>query len=202
MFDQEKILDILTSVYVVVPLGYLYGLFIADWTISRIVTRIWGMLKSRAIEPGSPSIHNEFIIYPWQVSLVGISERFLFIVSLQFGRPEFIAIWLTLKTIARSVRWTKAKSVPGRAIYNTFLIGTALSIGFSFVAYSGMQWALGTDSDWDQNLALALVVPIAFWALVFSFDLRLIRLAKREIPPDEMSKLVPDDEQGEDNSPP
>lgn len=104
------------------------------------------------------------------------------------------------KTIARSIRWTKAKSVPGRAIFNTFLIGNALSIGFSFVAYAGMQWALGTDPDWDQDLLLAVAVPIVYLILVVILNLKLGKIAKKKIPSDELSKELPSDESGTDKS--
>lgn len=167
--------------YLIVALGYFYGVFIADWTIAGVVNRIWKILEaesSSTTASNEDATENEFITYPWQASLVGITERFLYIGSLQFERPEFIAIWLTLKTIAQSRRWTQAKTVPGRAIYNTFLIGNALSIGFSFVAFAGMQWALGVD--WDRKTLLALVVPITFWLLVMIQYWRLGRIAESQ----------------------
>ena len=154
------------SQYLAFAIGYFYGVFIADWTIAPLINRMWQILRSKSSSTSdADEIEKEFVTYPWQASLVGITERILYISSLLFDRPEFIAVWLTLKTIAQSRRWTKAKTVPGRAIYNTFLIGNGLSIGFSFVAFAAIQWALGTE--WEASLFLALAVPIGFWAFVY-----------------------------------
>lgn len=171
--------DILTSQYVILALGYLYGIFGGDWIIYRIIGRIWGIMEKDVPASVEQKVREiEFKRYPWQASLVGITERFLYIGSLQINQGEFIAVWLTLKTIAQSRHWTKAKAAPGRAIYNTFLIGNALSIIFSLAAYSGMQWALG--AKWEKDYTLALGVPLVILGISIIQFWRLGREASSE----------------------
>jgi len=170
---MRAILDTFTSKYAVFVLGYLYGIFAADWIISKVVKRIWNILKLKAVEANK----GEFEIYSWQTRILGIIERFLYIGSLQIGKAEFIAIWLTLKTVAKSRRWTEAKGMPGRAIFTTFLIGNGLSILFALAGYAGMQWALGIE--WEKDYAFSVGIPIALFLVVMIQHWRLGRVQKK-----------------------
>jgi len=76
----------------------------------------------------------------WQVSIVGIIERFLYLTSILVLKPEFIALWLTIKTVYLSL---SEKNVSGRRIYNNFLIGNGLSIFYAFAGAGIIQWATG-----------------------------------------------------------
>jgi hypothetical protein len=109
--------------------------------------------------------------YEWQGVVVGIAERDLYIPALAMGRPEFLLLWLTLKTVARARRWTDDELVPGRAVFNNFLIGNSLSIALSLVG-AGMVNRLSGPS-WIRGPRLAWQVPAGFTAFVLGLWLYL-----------------------------
>jgi hypothetical protein len=103
--------------------AYAYGVLIGAISIYAVVGRMWQILRVEAAikRPNLASYASEALeTYPWQGIAVGVAERALYIASLQAGRGELIAVWLILKTVARSRSWTQEASVPGRAIYSNF----------------------------------------------------------------------------------
>ena len=156
--------------------GYAYGVILASFPIYFISRRMWQMVRDESLRlPSSgagvrPLAQDTFIRFEWQTIAVGMTERVLYIASLQLRRPEFIAIWLTLKTVARSRRWTTDQSVPGRAIYNNFLVGNALSIGFSLVSSAAIDWAALSPSNPKSTLAwIVLLVAFLLSWLLYAF---------------------------------
>jgi hypothetical protein len=156
--------------------GYAYGLILAAIPIHFISRRMWQMIQDESLRHPAPAQRNyiripdTFVRFEWQTIAVGITERALYIASLQLARPEFIAIWLTLKTVARSRRWTSDETIPGRAIYNNFLVGNALSIGFALISSAAIDWAAGPS--WNRNITLAWLVPLVAFVgswLLFAF---------------------------------
>lgn len=76
----------------------------------------------------------------WQVSILGIIERILYLISILIGKPEFIAAWLGIKTVYIAL---SEKNVSGRRIYNNFLIGNGISILYAFASAGIIQWSSG-----------------------------------------------------------
>lgn len=77
--------------------------------------------------------------------MVGVVERVLYTASWQLGKPEFIAVWLALKVAGQWRRWTddmcpNGPVVPGRTIFNVFLIGNALSIAYGSTGGLLIKW--------------------------------------------------------------
>jgi len=95
--------------------------------------------------------------YDWQVGTLGMVERALYLAALHMQRMEFIALWITLKTLVQAPRWKEDAVYPGRAIYGNFLIGNGLSILCAVVAAVATYWAVGPS--WDRNIGLAVTVP-------------------------------------------
>jgi len=62
-------------------------------------------------------------------ALVGTLERIAYIYALMFGFPEFIPIWIAAKTVSQWRVWQER-----RVVFNTFLMGTGLSLAFSILA--------------------------------------------------------------------
>ena len=62
-------------------------------------------------------------------ALVGTMERIAYIYAVMFGFPEFIAIWIAAKTVSQWRVWQEQ-----RVVFNTFLMGTGLSLAFSILA--------------------------------------------------------------------
>lgn len=113
-------------------LGYFFAIIIGHWCISWVVNTLWsasGWLKNKEVQP-----------FAYTPSLVGLVERALYVASLQFGRSEFIAVWLAMKVAGQWKKWEEGANVesgtiPGRAFYNFFLIGTGFSIAYAFVGF-------------------------------------------------------------------
>jgi len=125
-------------------IGYFFAIVIAHFPISLVVNRMWECIgwtekDKEGIRPDS-----------WQPNILGCVERALYTVSFQLGKPEFIGVWLVLKVAAQWKRWGEDKEygghiIAGRAIYNIFLIGNALSIGYAVTGAKLIEWCLGRD---------------------------------------------------------
>lgn len=113
----------------------------AHWPISLVVDACWRRLGwDRHSTDG-------FRRSTWLVALVGVIERVLFVLALYIGKPEFIGLWLTLKIASQWTQWGldnvalgPTATVPGRAVFQVFLVGNAFSMLFSFAAFKSFQW--------------------------------------------------------------
>lgn len=138
--------DIANQSLLIAVIAYGIGVFAAMLPIHHIVGLTWKLVEAESIsdKPDSArAIHGIHRRYIWQGDLVGAVERLLYVTSILLGRSEFIAVWLTLKTVARSPRWTEEKQIKGRGLFNNFLIGNGLSIMYSFIGMAIATLALG-----------------------------------------------------------
>lgn len=88
---------------------------------------------------------------PNLAALVGIVERILFFGSLLTGKGEFVGVWLVLKAAGGWKGWSEYRVVPpdagkgakvqGRHIFNSFLIGSGVSVLFAGTASQSVTWA-------------------------------------------------------------
>jgi hypothetical protein len=83
--------------------------------------------------------------YPEQPMMIGILERGLYCAAWQFGRAEFVAVWLTLKFAGQWNVWTHdprlaGHQVAGRNVFNLFLIGNGFSIAYGVVGALLAEW--------------------------------------------------------------
>jgi hypothetical protein len=116
----------------------------------------------------------------WHSKVLGSIERILFIASFQVGIPQFIAIWVGLKTAGGWKHWTeeiwihkdangKEIEILGRHTFNIFLVAQALSIGFSTVGWKLIEWL--THYAWAEAIAAgvaALIGATVLWLIVCS----------------------------------
>lgn len=128
-------------------IGYTYALVFGHYFISNISKCLYSELGMKK-RPRA-----------WHSEILGSIERIMFIVSLQIEKPEFIAIWLGLKTAGGWVHWHqeyikirdkegriikdrsgKQKKAVGRQIFNTFLIAQALNLGFAGISWKLIDW--------------------------------------------------------------
>jgi hypothetical protein len=86
-----------------------------------------------------------------------------------------MVIWLSLKTVARSPRWTQEKRIKGRGLPDNLLIGNGLSILLSF---TGVALAvLLARSLWQHSLCVAAVLfassvtPLSVITCAWLYDL-------------------------------
>lgn len=134
-----------------IVIGYCYATVFAALPIFLVMRLMWSILRSQAPTRST----NDGSLYPneWQTSTIGIIERSLYLTAILIGKPEFIAVWLTLKTVSQSKRWSENHS--GRAIYNNFLVGNSLSIMYAFAGAGIIQWTVG--SAW---VPIDKVIPV------------------------------------------
>jgi hypothetical protein len=72
----------------------------------------------------------------WRSSYTGLVERALYTGSLLAGYPEFVAVWLTLKSVSHWDRFkadAKLENGEATAKFNGYFIDTGLSIAYGFV---------------------------------------------------------------------
>ena len=179
--------------------AYGVGVVAAILPLHIIVASSWALVEAEAVSDQPYfwwSVHAALRRYVWQGDLVGIVERSLYVTALILGRLEFVAVWLTLKTIARSPRWTEEAAIKGRGLFNVFLVGNGLSIVFAAIGYGLALWIAGPS--WLRDLRLATLAAVAVtvaFALICTWLLLLLRhkhntLEGMEALPDEGFKVV------------
>jgi len=119
--------------------GFYFAVVVGHYIITEIVANMWIAATGRKDDPVSPFDTS---------AIIGWVERSFYIVFLLLGKPEVIGFWLTLKTAGRI--WGEERpakkticndnSPPTRTIYQIFLIGNALSIGYAVVGWKIIVW--------------------------------------------------------------
>jgi len=138
-------------------IGYGFALIVGQIFIGAIA-------KCMYTEIGIPNREHAF-----HSMILGLVERVMFIASLQVGIPQFIAIWLGIKTAGGWKHWTEECLIPsdrdgkeikilGRHIFNVFLTAQALSIGFAGVGWKLIEWL--NKGAWAEAITVGLSVLI------------------------------------------
>ena len=124
--------------------GYTFAVLVGYFLINWVMNQMWR---------GMGWVENQHLMRPapWLPRMVGCVERGLYVASFQVGNPEFIAVWLTLKVAGQWNRWAEDKEyggtfVAGRAFYNTFMIGSGLSIAYAVTGAKLIDWC--TQGEW------------------------------------------------------
>lgn len=108
--------------------GYVFSIAVGAVMLRALSNSLWRGL-------GWSGTHGRLRPYPFHPVMLGVIERAIYTASWQAGQPEFIAVWLTLKVAGQWSRWSDGEDidgtkVPGRAVFNVFLIGNAVSIAY------------------------------------------------------------------------
>lgn len=146
--------------------GYTYALVIGSIFVKNIVN---SMHEDLDAQRGRIPQHSQ---------VLGSIECFLFISAIQIEKPEFIPIWLTLKTAAGWSHWNQLSfeqpnpdgtktPIRGRQSFNIFLAGNGLTISFSLIGSQLITWLLGLDDLPAIATAFGAVVAASclYWAL-------------------------------------
>jgi hypothetical protein len=171
-------------------MGYFYATILAALPVFWVMHLMWSILRSQTPTRST----NDGSLHPneWQTITIGIIERSLYLTAILIGKPEFIAVWLTLKTVSQSKRWSENHF--GRAIYNNFLVGNSLSILFAFAGAGIIQWTVGSDlvpmdivipAILEKNYTLAWLsglVPITFSLLLAGCLFIVLKVNTRKNP--------------------
>lgn len=97
------------------------------------------------------------------------------------GQPLWVGVWLTLKTVSRPPRWERNKGlIPGRAIFQPFLVGNGISLLFS-AAGSAVAFLLlsGDGAAWPM-VGLIFIGLGLVW--LFCYLLAKQAIAPRPVP--------------------
>ncbi len=130
-------------------IGYAFSLIAGSLLIGIVINRAW----------------DEFPIsrpYSWHPAAIGLLERSLFTSAYLLDQGEFIAVWLAIKAAGQWNRWAEDVKdsngkvlVPGRSIYNVFILGAGLSVIY------GVVGALLIEALSQSAWSVAVTVPVA-----------------------------------------
>ena len=115
----------------------------------------------------------------WRSSITGLVERGLYTAAILTQHSEFIAVWLTLKSVSH---WDRFKSdiksekskVEATAKFNGYFVDTGLSIAY------GLTGALVTNLFIARQYATAIVVMIALFVTHLFLNLYVFCQAEKE----------------------
>lgn len=138
--------------------SYLFGVVIAHYPIRRVVDLMWERIGwageyKETVRPAS-----------WQSRIIGCVERTLYVAAFHVNQAEFIAVWLAVKVAVQWKRWEEGReygerTIAGRAIYNIFLIGSALSVAYALVGAKLVEWV--SERQWVTVVAVPLLLLLA-----------------------------------------
>jgi hypothetical protein len=124
--------------------GFTFSVIVGHVAIKAAAKQMWVAVD---LDPDKPPLRPS----PWQPAAIGLTERALFTAAILTGNGGFVAVWLGIKTVGQFKTWgvdqkgtTTGRPVLGRVVYNNFLLGQALSIGFAAAgAYSAILLRAG-----------------------------------------------------------
>ena len=138
--------------------GYGYSIFAGELVLFLLMPRLY-----RRLPPESKGASRYNSGTPRRL---GIFERVVYTSAWVVGHPEFIAVWLGLKTVQRSFGTTRADK-RSLDIFNVYLIGSGFSLAFGVLGGLAITWFA---NDLAGRAAVVLVVAFigsliyALWA--------------------------------------
>src|SRR5574341_692151 len=159
--------------------GFLYSVLGSFILVRLVVNKMWKKMGWSGQDMG-----DEIRPFAWSGTAVGCVESALYTASILNGKPEFIAIWLTLKLTAQWKRWSEEH---GRSIYNVFLTGNGLSIGYGVMGAWIIIWL--QQKDWRATIIASLSLIIAtlfFWGWASRRQQGDLRKPRKEVKSDKL----------------
>ena len=141
--------------------GYLFSIVAGRFVVGFFMREAWRQLGPIG-GPTSPR--------GWLSPVIGELEGFMFTTSWLLQKPEFIFVWIAIKVTGQWKRWGEdnrvdGRIVPGRDIYNVFLIGNALSLIYAVVGGLIVDWL--ARGDWLPAVGAPMLVVIGTIFLYF-----------------------------------
>ena len=126
-------------------LGYGFSLVVGHYIVKLNVDSLWKKIGSG----------DTIIRHPWHPAFIGMIERVMYTSCVLLGWQNFIAVWLALKAVPQWRLWTEGiKDLQGRAIFNIFLIGNALSVIYGVAGGLIVKWFIADE------ISTAIVVAV------------------------------------------
>ena len=134
--------------YIAYVLGYFATLLLGRFLTKRLVRYCWSPGKERFTE----DVKKRFDHFERIPEIMGYIELSIYYVSLIL-RPEFVAIWLTLKVAHRVVTKEGRNGANGsqdireiaQTAFNIFLIGAGMNILIAVVVVGFLKFVIGLD---------------------------------------------------------
>lgn len=146
--------------------GYTFAVVLAHWPIKKVRDAALETILARNAQETKS---NKFYARPYYACVVGIIERPLYIASLQMGYPEFIALWIGAKIAGGWKGWENQNQ--GRDIFNAFMVGNALSLGYAVWGFQVTKWFY-TDSYKGLISAISGIIILSSWAIAGYFQIK------------------------------
>jgi len=135
----------------IISFGFFYAVILGQYLISKLIFRSWdGLLLEASVDKIEDKQLSKWS--RWTNSPLGWVEKALFFSAIIVDVPEFIVFWLAMKVAARWGAWEH------RGVFNTFLIGTGLSLGWGVLGGKFVSWSLNKEYlkaiSWTSSLLL------------------------------------------------
>jgi hypothetical protein len=170
--------------YLAILIGYYFSIVAGHYLVSKTYYQLWESLIFPSTEIKSRPL-NQFTS-----AIIGWIERIFYIVVLQsidaatsFGlqnAAQAIGFWLILKSAGRWRGWPEEsgvdetfKNVNGRTIFQFFLLGNALSIGYAFVGWKIILW-LQEKNPIMENKIFLISLLLIFCNIILITHIRLM----------------------------
>ncbi|KUK43486.1 MAG: hypothetical protein XD72_2145 [Methanothrix harundinacea] len=146
-FDQVETFNIFSAI-----IGFYFAIVIGHIFISITICKLWLAATGEKRDPKSPFDSS---------AIIGWVERALYFSALMLDKPEAIGVWLALKTSGRfwgeGPNQEKVGETSARDIFQIYLIGTALSLGYATVGWKIAEW-LPENRTYSICLVVALCI--------------------------------------------
>jgi hypothetical protein len=144
--------------------------YVAGYTFSLVMGRIMvGLVMREAWRQLGP-IGGPTSLRGWLSPVIGEIEGVMFTTAWLLEKPEFILLWIAIKVTGQWKRWGEDNEVgglivPGRDIFNVFLLGSALSMIYAIVGGVMVKWL--AQADWMPAIGVPLLIVIGTIILYF-----------------------------------
>jgi len=147
-------------------IGYGFSVFAEAILVKNLVDTLWDCIAPSGST--SPQIRPR----AWQGEALARLEGVLYVAFLQLGLGQLIGVWLVIKVAGQWKRWTddgdeKTQRPDGRAVFNIFLIGNALSVLYAFIGFKLIGWVDARRILRICWVCLAVIAgTLVFWAWI------------------------------------
>jgi len=147
-------------------IGYGYATLVAWPLITMISIEMW---RVRGLKRTPRGASGPDLLTP---QVAGLIERVMYVAALDFlgwGASFLIGSWLLIKAAGNWKTWNEGVQLdkgvaPGRAVYQSFLVGSGLSVVFAFTGFQIINLIrAGFDLGAAAAGATAILAVIALW---------------------------------------
>ena len=116
--------------------GFVFVTIIAHFPVSWLVEQLWKSVSSEGKK------RKDLGPAYWLPRIIGTVERTLYLSSFIAGSPEFVGIWLALKTAGQWSAWKEGikgkddvEIISGHSVFSIWLIGNGASLAYALVGF-------------------------------------------------------------------